>query len=239
MRVLGMFARRPEPGKTKTRLAATLGNELAAELYAAFVSDLLTRVPPLGDCFLLGVTPADEGTQAWFRQRTPASSLILSQPEVDLGGRIDWFFRRAAEQGGQPCVLIGSDSPDLPDTHITAAFEALQTADLVLAPAADGGYVLIGLNRPIPELFEDLPWSTAATLTATIQRATHLGLRTRLIDPWYDVDTIHNLGTLLPRLTCSAGQGNATETPVAGDAPQTRQTLLRYADIITEHLQHH
>ena len=56
MRILGMFARRPEPGKTKTRLAATIGNELAAELYAAFVKDLLQRVPPLADRFLLGVT---------------------------------------------------------------------------------------------------------------------------------------------------------------------------------------
>ncbi|MCR9200648.1 MAG: TIGR04282 family arsenosugar biosynthesis glycosyltransferase [Planctomycetaceae bacterium] len=240
MRTLGMFARRPEPGKTKTRLAATVGNELAAALYAAFVEDLLARVPELADQFLLAVTPDSAQTRAWFERQVPEAA-ILPQPDCDLGGRIDWFFRTAAEQGGSRIVLIGSDSPDLPSGHITAAFAALQESDLVLSPASDGGYVLIGLRQPNTALFEDIPWSSAATLSATLERAAALGLATRLIAPWYDIDTIQNLGTLWPLQNAVGHLPADRPHPDSrrADCPRTLATLQQHAELVIAQLQQH
>lgn len=231
MRVLGMFARRPEPGKTKTRLAASLGNELAAELYGEFVGDLLARIPQLSDRFHLAVTPASAMEDDWFIERAPESALILAQPDVDLGARIEWFFQTAAEQGGTRCVLIGSDSPDLPCSYITAAFTALDDADLVVSPASDGGYVLIGLNKPVPGLFDDIPWSSAATLTATVSRAQQLGLTARLLPPWYDIDTIHNLGALIPMQESSDID--------RASCPRTMRKIKEHAETIREQLRQH
>ena len=260
MQMLGMFARQPEPGKTKTRLAATVGDEVAAALYAAFVQDLLARVPQLAEQFLLAVTPDTAPTRAWFKSQVP-DAVLLPQPDGDLGGRIDWFFRTAAEQGGSRIVLIGSDSPDLPSGHITAAFAALQDVDLVLSPASDGGYVLIGLRQPNAALFQDIPWSSAATLTATLERAAALGLSTRLIAPWYDIDTIQNLGTLWPlqnvvsqfRAEGGRAEGRRTDDgctdderaddhlndSVRADCPRTLATLEQHANLIIEQLRQH
>lgn len=196
MKTLGMFARRPEPGRTKTRLAASIGNTAAAHLAAAFATDLLQRCPTLTDRFLLALTPAGQGTQDWFTPLMSDNCSLLFQPDGHLGKKLAWFFQTAFATGAQRVVLIGSDSPDLPDFLIRDAFERLGEADLVLSPALDGGYVLIGLRQHQPGLFEQIRWSSRHTLNDTLAAAARAKLQVSQLDCWYDVDELDDLSLL-------------------------------------------
>ena len=217
MNVLGIFARRPESGRTKTRLAASIGNDKAAELYAAFLEDLLSRTIKRQEQCVVAVTPRDTNTETWFQKHISGNSELHFQPDGNLGDRIQWFFETAFTKGAKRVVLIGSDSPDIPDSIIDQAFERLTSTDLVLAPAADGGYVLIGLSCQVPKLFENIPWSAAITLTETISAARQNRLRVELLPPWYDIDTVDNLGTLFAM--------QQTAGSVASTCPQTFRHL--------------
>ena len=217
MNTLGMFARRPEPGQTKTRLAAGIGDQAAAQLYASFVEDLLERCSGLSDRFIVAATPTDEATTQWFRSRMPSESELLFQPDVDFGRRIEWFFESALQQDGDQAVLIGSDSPDLPTPIIEDAFEQLQHNDVVISPATDGGYVLIGLSSRPADIFRDIRFSSPWTLLDTLQAAEVDQRKVTLLSSWYDIDTIENLGTLL-------ALQDRNETPAA-PCPRTAAEL--------------
>jgi len=208
MRVLGMFARRPEPGRTKTRLAATIGDDITAEVYSAFLQDLLQRCPGIADRFVAAATPDERATAEWFRANLMDGSELVYQPTGDLGQKIDWFFNTATS-GDDRAVLIGSDSPDLPTSIIESAFERLEHADLVLSPASDGGFVLIGLRRRHPELFQRIRWSSSETLADTLQSAARCGLSSELLSPWYDVDVVQDLVDLKANLESPESQSAA------------------------------
>ena len=228
MDLLGMFAKHPVPGETKTRLAATIGFEAAAALSAAFVEDLLARCSLLADEFIIAATPLNAAATAWFSERIDGSTKLLFQPSGSLGERIHWFFQKAKRRGAERTVLIGSDSPDLPSATISLAFQRLAVVDMVLVPAMDGGFVLVGLRQPVEGLFDLIHWSSGATLVDTINRAADLGLRVELLAPWYDVDTVHNLGVMLPL------QG-APESGAAS-CPRTQAVLERLGPEIREGL---
>lgn len=197
MNLLGMFAREPVAGKTKTRLAATIGNEPAAALYAAFVEDLLDRCPLLADKFVVAATPNNNIAAKWFRDRLHETSSLIFQPDGDLGQKIEWFFNESTRRGAQKTILIGSDSPDLPSETIRLAFERLSEVDMVIVPATDGGFALIGLRMSAESLFSGISWSSGKTLIDTIQQASRCQLTVGLLSPWYDIDTVQSLGTLL------------------------------------------
>lgn len=196
MNTIGIFAKEPVPGKVKTRLAATIGNEAAANLYEAFLIDLLRDTGASTDRLLLAFTPDTESSRKWVQNAAPQAE-ILAQPEGDLGHRIDWFFRRAFDEGARRVVLIGSDSPDLPSHLLNAAIANLDDNDVVVAPATDGGYVLIGLKSPQPGFFDGVRWSSPFTLLDTVAAAARLELKLSFLDLWYDIDTLENLGTFL------------------------------------------
>ena len=207
MNILGMFARLPAPGKTKTRLAATVGNDAAAELYAAFVEDLADRCDKIADQFWIAITPNTSRSFDWFEDIASYDASIIPQPDGDLGARISWFFDEAKQQGGERTVLIGSDNPDLPTEIINSAFDGLSESDVVIAPASDGGFVLIGLRGSASDLFTNINWSSATTLTNTIAKAKSLNLTVALLRPWYDIDTVQDLGKLMSQQQ-SRGEGN-------------------------------
>ena len=211
-----MFARYPEPGRTKTRLAASIGDNAATSLYAAFVCDLTARVPGLADSFVAAVTPATEQTQLWFEGLVQKSGRVQIQPDGNLGDRIRWFFD-VCDSAVNRVVLIGSDSPDLPNHIIATAFAELKTHPVVIAPATDGGYVLIGLSVAPEDLFNEVSWSTATTLQDTLSACRKRGLAVQLLQPWYDVDAEENLGTL-------AALQMADQSPAA-PCPATRRML--------------
>lgn len=225
MNVLGLFARQPLPGAVKTRLAASLGPEKAARLYAAFLTDLVERIQVTGDRRLLGYTPAGEEAVGYFRRLTAGRYELWEQPPGDLGGRITAFFAEAFARGAQRAVLIGSDSPTLPEEFIERAFQALRKSDCVLGPTADGGYYLIGLRAPQPALFRDIPWGEEGVLSCTVQRLQEQRLRLHLLPVWYDVDLEGDLIVL---------RGHLAALRWAGDDPAPRTADLLEREILPQ-----
>jgi rSAM/selenodomain-associated transferase 1 len=113
-------------------------------------------------------------------------------------------FETMFARGYQRTLIVGTDVPSLPLEHYKQALALLETNDLVLGPALDGGYYLIGLKRTIPELFTDIPWSTDQVLSLTQKKAATLGLKTALIPPWRDVDILDDLQALIDASTLDA-----------------------------------
>ncbi len=193
--VLVMMARRPEVGRVKTRLCPPLTPEQAVMLYTAFLHDLvelLRRIPAVHP--LIAYTPDTAGD--YFAALAPD---IARRPQrgIDLSARLATITTDLFDEGAPAIVIIGSDSPTLPGAYIEEAFAALTNgADLVLGPADDGGYYLVGLRRPIPTLFTNVVMSTPTVLHDTLVIAEQLGLRTTLLAPWYDVDTFADLERL-------------------------------------------
>jgi uncharacterized protein len=132
-------------------------------------------------------TPADKGgpVRAWLG---PAPG-YEAQGEGDLGARMLGAIAGRFAAGAAKVLVIGTDCPDLDPALLATAFAQLDRADAVLGPAADGGYYLVGMKRPIPELFQGIPWSTPATLSATLARAGAAGVSVALLDERRDIDT--------------------------------------------------
>ncbi len=215
-----VMAKRPEAGATKTRLAPLVGPEGAAELYEAFLLDTLdlaTRVPDTD--VAIAYHPPDAAD--YFAGVAPDARL-LPQVGDDLGQRLDHVIGAGLDGGGDRVVAINSDSPHLPPARITEAFAALATgkADVVLGPAADGGYYLIGVTDRPGRLVTGVTMSTPTVLADTVAVAEEAGLTVALLDEWYDVDEPEDLLRLRRDL--------ATDTDQTGrPAPRTRAVLDR------------
>ena len=200
MTTFGMFVKAPEPGRVKTRLAATIGDTNAAALYRAFLCDLIERFRRTGDRRVLAYSPADGSTCEFFEQLAAGDFEQWPQPVADLGTRMQRFFETF---GPEPVVLIGSDSPTLPAEFPVAAMEMLQRADVVLGPATDGGLYLIGLNqrRRTWPIFDGIDWSTSRVLLQVSQRLAAEQARVELLPPWYDIDEPADLDFLRGHLS--------------------------------------
>jgi len=122
------------------------------------------------------------------------------QRGVDLGARLDFAFARAFAREARPVIAIGGDCPGLDATLLQAAATALARSDVVIGPAVDGGYYLLGLRQPVPELFCDMPWGTAKVGPITRQRARAAGWRVRLLKEREDVDDIASLRRTEPEM---------------------------------------
>ena len=180
-----IFAKPPVAGQVKTRLAAALGPERAADLARAFLDDTIAAVTALS------WTQAALATTEPVPTRLP----VLLQGEGDLGARIERVLR-AALQRAAFAIAIGADAPALPGRLLEAARAALADADAVIGPADDGGFYLLGL-RACPEgLLSDLPWSSSDTYTRTLERLRSRGLRVEVLERWFDVDRVEDLDRL-------------------------------------------
>ncbi|MCS6889379.1 TIGR04282 family arsenosugar biosynthesis glycosyltransferase [Chloroflexus sp.] len=189
---LVMMARLPAAGRVKTRLCPPLTPAQAATLYAAFLRDLVELLRAVPGVHPIIAYAPDEAAD-YFAALAPDMAR-LPQTGADLGERLATVTGAVLGEGAPAVVVIGSDSPSLPPAHIAQALAALEHGvDLVLGPADDGGYYLVGLRRPAPELFTNVTMSTSTVLGDTLAIAEQLGLRTVLIDPWYDIDTIADL----------------------------------------------
>ena len=116
------------------------------------------------------------------------------QEGEDIGDKMHHAFENAIERGSDACLLIGSDCPELSTEILTKAFNALKDKDLVLGPAMDGGYYLMGLKKPCPELFSDISWSTDEVLRETLTKADQLGMSVYQLPTLSDIDTAGHLG---------------------------------------------
>lgn len=187
-----VFARAPVPGFTKTRLIPALGAEGAAALHARMLGHILAEgaaIPGTRELW------CDSDTDHPLIQRlaTEWGYRQLTQSGDDLGERM---LRALLNEGisGFPAVLMGSDAPGLGREQIEAAVRELHRgADVVLIPALDGGYVLIGLSQPVPELFSGIIWGGAEVAAQTLGRCRELGLCSVVLDPCADIDRPEDL----------------------------------------------
>src|SRR5262245_48191407 len=186
-----VMAKYPSPGSVKTRLAAQIG-AAATDLSAAFIRDLSARLPAAGLPVCWAVWPPD----------APFARLVGGQrciPQIwrGLGVRLGNAIRSCLESAPLPVIAIGTDSPHLEIARIDEAAEALAgQTDVVLGPATDGGYYLIGLRAPCARLFRGIAWGSATVLEATLARARTARMQVRLLVPTFDVDDVDGLETL-------------------------------------------
>jgi hypothetical protein len=195
-----IFAKEPRPGQVKTRLSPPLSPEEAAQLYHCFIEDILAemvRVPEVR----LAVAFSPPTAEVFFRRLAPPGTNLFPQEGADLGERMARAFARNFAAGFSPILLRGSDVPDLPAAMVSEANAVLAAgqAQVVLGPATDGGYHLVGLTEPQPGLFQGPAWSSSTVLADTLSLARQLGLRVHLLHPWPDIDTYDNLRTFLNR----------------------------------------
>jgi uncharacterized protein len=198
--LLIIFAKEPRPGQVKTRLSPPLSPEAAAQLYHRFIQDILdemARVPGVR----LAVAFSPPTAQDFFSRLAPPGTNLFPQEGADLGERMARAFARSFAAGFGPVLLRGSDVPDLPAAVVSEAQAVLASgqAQVVLGPATDGGYHLVGLTEPQPALFQGPVWSSSTVLTDTQRLARQLGLRVHLLPPWPDIDTYDDLRTFLHR----------------------------------------
>jgi rSAM/selenodomain-associated transferase 1 len=185
--VLGLFAKWPTAGTVKTRLAARWGDEWVARVAEAFLRDTLTRLARIPARRVVAFTP--ENTRAAFTNLTGVGFDLFPQGEGDLGRRLEGFFAHQWESGADAVVVVGADSPTLPLEYIERAFAELERADVVLGPACDGGYYLLGCRQVVPSLFAGIAWGSASVLADTIAALAETSWRLAVLPPWYDVDT--------------------------------------------------
>jgi hypothetical protein len=189
-----IFTRYPEPGKTKTRLIPVLGAEGAATLQRKMTEGTLAEAKKLQASYPLSVEVHFAGGNEQLMQDWLGSSIIYrQQSEGDIGCRMASAFQASFEAGINATVIIGTDCPDLNAQLMAQAFQALHQHDLVLGPAQDGGYYLIGLRRLIPELFTGIRWSTAEVLQQTHTIAQKLELAVGFLPLLSDVDRPEDL----------------------------------------------
>lgn len=213
MNWLGLFVKQPVPGRVKTRLAETLGPDRAADLYAGFTGFLVERLRTTGDQRALVFTPNDEPSARHFESLAGNEYVAVPQEGADLGERLTRAFDRAFDAGADRVVVIGSDCPLLPPDHVERAFDLLAERDVVLGPAADGGYYLVGLARPLPGLFERIDWSGPHVLRQTIDRLREVDATLGLLPPWYDVDTAEDLAALRGHVAALRAAGETIDLP--------------------------
>jgi rSAM/selenodomain-associated transferase 1 len=195
MRVLGIYVKQPIAGHVKTRLAKTVGPEKAAEIYEAFLHDLIERFRHTADRRFLCYAPRGSEGETWFADLGDLDYELWPQPEGTLEPRLRNFFSFAQKQGAEKIVVLGSDSPTLPLAYVDKAFQLLNLSDCVLGPATDGGYYLLGLRKPLP-IFAGIGWSSPQVLSQTVARLASIPARLRLLPPWYDVDQAEDLDLL-------------------------------------------
>ena len=203
--VIVIMAKAPTPGRVKTRLTPALSPRQAAILYRCFLEDTIARAKTIREAALV-VAYSPATCRATFEALCPGVAL-LPQRGRGLGARLAAVVGRLLREGRRPVIVIGGDTPGLPDRYLRKALRTLTAhrADLVLGPARDGGYYLIGLTSPAPELFDGVPWSTKHVYTTTLERARRLGLRVASLPPWEDVDTPDALGRLAATLARASG----------------------------------
>jgi hypothetical protein len=201
---LVLYARVPRAGAVKTRMRPRLGPEECLELHRALLHDSLALLRRAADrCgarpILAFSEPWEPGDQRDEVDLALAAAGLARQPQCagDLGERLRDTFERLGSLGLEPCAVIGSDSPTLPAEHVRRGFELLERGDdLVLGPAEDGGFYLVGAGRALPPVFAGVSWGTSLVLEQTLRAAARCGCRASLLPPWHDVDRPEDLERL-------------------------------------------
>ena len=211
---LVLMAKAPIEGQVKTRLIGPLTAEEAKKLYVAFLSDtfaMMESVVDERDDLRLVMCYTPEGEEEAFDDVEREGCLMIAQRGEDLGERLTNCFAGVFEMGFDSVIAIGGDSPTLPDEMVLEAFDCLETEnDVVVVPAEDKGYCLIGMRKLHPQIFQNIPWSTADVMSATEAQAKNASLGLIVGPDWYDVDTLEELERLKQELKETKGNAKFT-----------------------------
>jgi uncharacterized protein len=189
-----IFTRYPEPGKTKTRLIPALGDVGAANLQRKMTEYTLSQVKELQSNTAISLEIRFAGGNLQLMQDWLGSDLVYQlQGEGDLGSRMMRSLLYAFQKNAEQVVIIGTDCPGVNPQILTTAFEQLHIFDLVLGPAIDGGYYLIGLRQPFSELLTNIDWGTSQVLSQTLDIAQKLNLSVGYLPTLADVDRPEDL----------------------------------------------
>lgn len=210
---LVVLAKATASGLAKTRLANDIQSDSAAELARAFLRDTIELSRTSGREVTIAFTPAEAAAE--FSSMAPEAALI-AQPDGDLGDRIGAALLSAL-RGQNSAILIGSDTPQLSCEVIDDAFRGLERADLVVGPATDGGFYLIGIGKPrsIEGLFDGIEWSTPRVFGQLLSNAQRLGRTVEVLEECTDIDDAKSLAAVL------------RQAAVSGSAPRTRTSASR------------
>lgn len=202
--VVALFVRIPIPGRVKTRLAKKLGADGACELYKAIVTDVLQNIKNAGLSLYLFCDGMNNGylPQEWI----DASDKVVVQQGDSIGERMAAAFEHCFNEFIDKVILVGSDIPGIDVDVLLTAEKVLETRDVVIAPAADGGYCLIAMkkNSFLPMVFQDIPWSTDTVLKGTLEKCEEFRMEIELLEALQDIDTIDDLNSYRLKPSASA-----------------------------------
>ncbi len=185
-----VFAKAPEPGRVKTRLIPTLRATEAADLYRALLLDTIDAAETAPADIVVAFAPL-AGRRA-VERLVGSRRRLMPQGPGDLGARLARAFETLCDER-RPVLVVGSDCPGLDAVVLREAARVTSRVDVVLGPARDGGYYLVGMRRPRRELFAGVPWSTPGVLAATRERIAEAGWTLQLLEPLRDLDTPEDL----------------------------------------------
>lgn len=203
-----ILAKAPEAGHVKTRLGADIGAQDACRVYRGLAEEVWANLfraqASLGFSIWLAYdAPGPSGSEAQMRAWLPGADGYFPQAAGDLGDRIRGVFQTGFDAGFATVLIAGTDAPDLQPKHYKAAFEMSEKGLAVVGPCEDGGFYLLSLSTPFPDLqalFADIPWSRETTREALRRNALKLGLRWIELEPLSDVDTLQDLRRIRPDL---------------------------------------
>ena len=225
-----IFTRYPRPGNVKTRLIPAIGPEGAAQLHTALTRRTLQTTEQFcrHAAFELDVRVAD-GDLSDMRSLYGDEVPFAHQSGADLGERLHDAVTRALDSGARRVLVVDTDCPELAPAILNQAANALESTDVVIGPALDGGYYLIGLRAASPELFQTIAWGTGAVLAQTLAAAARLGLRVHQLSPLSDIDEPQDL--LVWRRVAGALPG--TPAAIHSNSVSIVIPALNEADVIT------
>ncbi len=193
-----VFARQPVSGKVKTRLGRDLSADLVLDLYKSMVKHAVRAARAVRGCRKI-ICYAGGGSPGFFERYEKVFEL-KRQRGADLGERMLNALGGCLGREGGKAVVIGTDCPGLSRKDILTAFSKLEKHDIVLGPSRDGGYYLIGVKEPRPELFEGIDWGTGRVFAQTMARVRKMGWRAHFLRLRTDIDTLEDLKRQLPVL---------------------------------------
>lgn len=188
-KALIIIAKYPGNDNVKTRLKGLMSHEKRIELYIYLLNQTLKKLGSItGVDTFIAFTPED--SEAYFSR---FNIELIPLYEGDLGASMFSAFKEVFESGYHKAALVGADIPDLSESIILNAFDVLTSNDLVYGPAKDGGYYLVGMNKLIKEVFENVPWSSAQTLKKSLDQAKQFGYTVGFTETLSDIDTIEDV----------------------------------------------
>ncbi len=205
-----IFLKYPEPGKVKTRLAVDIGNVKACAIYKLLVERVIKNIfskNPLTHDVHIFFTPPDKenGIKDWLQpiltNNQEIGTKYSHQEGNTLGEKMSYAFKQTLQiEGCKRCIIIGTDCPEIDAPLIESAFDILKEKDIVIGPCKDGGYYLLGMSRFLPELFEDIDWSTDRVFKQTMGKVHKNNLSCNVLKTLADIDTQEDLSYHLSKV---------------------------------------